>query len=170
MKKILLILVVFLCYSCSYTTINSIGSVTAYTANGDVLQKWDNVKLNDSFKAFGVNFYDTKSGNFIILNNATPCIIEYKTKETSYYPTDDTFLYVDFEEQTKNKNELIEKFYNLVNEEITIKNKLKNMSVDSDEYYSTKEMLKHIKKERKYILNKLFREYNWHPQEEQFNF
>ena len=73
MKKILLILMVILCCSCASTyTITTIGNVTAYTSNGDVLRKWEGVKLTksteygvkeNSFKTFAYNFYDPYTDN-----------------------------------------------------------------------------------------------------------
>ena len=88
MKKILFIIMVILCSSCASTyTIATIGNVTAYTSNGDVLRKWEGVKLTESteygvkensFKTFGYNFYDPYTDNYIVINNAVPCIVEYK--------------------------------------------------------------------------------------------
>ena len=88
MKKILLILIVILCCSCASTyTITTIGNVTAYTSNGDVLRKWEGVKLtestewavkNNSFKTFGYNFYDAYTDTYIVINNPLslrPCFL-----------------------------------------------------------------------------------------------
>ena len=94
MKKfIFLIATMCVVCSCATTSITSItknitmciGDVTAYNADGSILNKWEDVVIssnneyprNSVFKTFGINFYDTKSEKFIIVGNAVPCTIEY---------------------------------------------------------------------------------------------
>lgn len=169
MKKILFILMVILCSSCvsTYTTYTtSIGCVTAYTANGEILRKWDNIKLTEStngsvttnsYKTFGYNFYDQENGNYVIINNAVPCIVEYKVEEKNI--SNDTFSYVDFNEQVIKKDELMSIYINLLEEELSTKAYLKTLNVDSDEYKNTKTKLKTIKRKRKDVDYIIFRDY-----------
>lgn len=164
-NNIISLLLLFLC-SCSTYTISSVGSVTAYTTNGEILRKWDNIKLTEStngsvttnsYKTFGYNFYDQENGNYVIINNAVPVIVEYKVEKTSII--NDSFSYADFNEQAKKKDELMNIYIKIWEEELSTKAHLKTLNIDSDEYKNTKAKLKTIRCKRKNIEYKLFGDY-----------
>ena len=97
MKKVcnILISLLFVLTLSSCTTITLKGSITAYNADGTILKKWQGIIIKeehdgsitkDIIKKNGIDFYDPKSGKFIMVTNAVPCIIEYdiKTKSILY--------------------------------------------------------------------------------------
>lgn len=167
MKKILLILMIFLCCSCSSTyTLTSIGNVTAYSSNGDILRKWENVKLiestngfikENSFKTFGYNFYDPYTDNFVIINNAVPCIIEYKViDDGTISEMTEKLEQIEFEK-------LIERYNTLCKQKENIEKLLKTLNKNSSEYKETKENLKALENYIKNITQTLWSKYQWSP-------
>ena len=86
MKK-LFILAIALCSLCS-CAISYYGNVTTFTSQGDTLQVWENVLVQEhingyitdnAFKAYGLNFIDS-TGRGIIISNAVPYIVDYKVE------------------------------------------------------------------------------------------
>lgn len=92
MKKLfILIFISIFVSSCATTYTHKIsGNITTYNADGSILRQWKNVtiqEVNDSmftdteissvFKMQGLNFFDQKSGNYFVVGNAVPYIIEY---------------------------------------------------------------------------------------------
>ncbi len=157
MKKIIF-LIATMCAVCSCTTITCIGNVTAYNADGSVLEKWEDVEIssadvyseNSIFKSFGINFYDIKSDKFIVVGNAVPCIIEYTVSNK--------------QETVKTKEESIDKYYNkyskqqLIDEYKTLgeyvanaREKLSTLDKNSTEYQSIKEDIKQARIKQKLI-------------------
>ena len=144
MKKILFSLLCFICSSCSITT-TMIGDVTTFTQNGEILQKWEQVVLqdvvsygftgnyvnNNAFKTFGINFYDKKSGKYIIIGNAVPCIVEYTTKSSYNYTLEDNKQNsgaqnnIEQSNREEYKNELINQFRTLSTKEQALKSLMK---------------------------------------------
>lgn len=138
MKKIIFIVIILLTSSCGVAT-SLVGDITAYTLNGDVLGKWENVTIEQnynsvttsSFKTFGVNFFDTKSGKYIILSNATPYIVEYKENiQKALNPT--------MNERQLIKKNLIDEYKILNIKKEQIKNDLKLVQKGSVEYKNIK--------------------------------
>lgn len=153
MKRLALsaIALVLFC-SCSYTTYetNYVGTITVLDSNGNALKKWDNITFKNevngytsinSFKSFGLNFYDPKSGQFIILSNAVPYIIEYKT-ETYQTTTPDESGIISNEE----RNELIEQYTKLEELKKSYKKQLSTLEKGSDEYNKIKATIIDINK------------------------
>lgn len=167
MRKILLILMVILCCSCASTyTITTIGNVTAYTSNGDVLRKWEGVKLTESteygvkensFKTFGYNFYDPYTDNYIVINNAVPCIVEYKV-------IDDGSVNKFYDSMRQNElDDLIEHYKILCYQKNEIIKLMKTMDKNSDDYKNTKENLKGLNEQIKSVEKTLWDKYQWSP-------
>ena len=167
MKKILWGFICLMCSSCIVTT-TFIGDVTAYTQNGEVLQKWEQVFLqkqvpssgyteikDNAFKTFGINFYDHKSGKFIVVGNAVPCIIEYTTTTSS-----DSFA----GQQTyigPSKEELISQWEKLSKQEKELNASLKSTNKGSAEYKNIKAILNGIATQMWTISDKLWRYFNY---------
>ena len=163
MKKIILGLICFVYSSCAFTT-TMIGDVTAYTQNGDVLQKWERVVLqetvsssfsgnyvnNNAFKTFGINFYDKKSGKHIIIGNAVPYIIEYTVRNSD----DESGI-------NQEKNILINQWKSLQVKEQLLKDMMKNKDKNSIEYQNTKNQHSGIVKQMNYVSNKLWNLYGY---------
>ena len=180
MKKIIFSLIRFVCGSCSITT-TMVGDVTTFTQNGEILQKWEQVVLqdlvssgfsgnyvnNNAFKTFGINFYDKKSGKYIIIGNAVPCIIEYTTKSSYNYSPEGNTQAIGAQnniEQSKKeeyKNELINQWKTLSAKEKTLKSLLKNIDKKSDEYQNLKNQYKGIVTQMDYVSNKLINLFNY---------
>ena len=167
MKKILFIIMVILCSSCASTyTITTIGNVTAYTSNGDVLRKWEDVKLTEStewgvkdnsFKTFGYNFYDPYTNNYIVINNAVPCIVEYKV-------IDDGSVNKFYESMCQTElNNLIEHYKILCYQKNEIIKLMKTMDKNSDDYKNIKENLKGLNEKIKSAEKILWDKYQWSP-------
>lgn len=167
MKKILFILMVILCSSCASTyTITTIGNVTAYTSNGDVLRKWEGVKLTEStewgvkdnsFKTFGYNFYDPYTDNYIVINNAVPCIVEYKV-------IDDGSVNKFYESMRQTElDDLIEHYKILYYQKNEIIKLMKTMDKNSDDYKNTKENIKGLNEKIKSVEKILWDKYQWSP-------
>lgn len=97
MKKFVFFFVtLFMLFSCApIKTTTMIGDVSILDDSGKVVRTWKDVIVGESvdnvkssiFKTFGINFYDRSKDNFVLINNAVPCIIEYKTEisYTEYY-------------------------------------------------------------------------------------
>ena len=96
MKRFLvLVLFAITLSSCSSKYYFMHGDVTAYNQDGTILEKWNDVVIEEgtisnysgksvdrtSHKSFGLNFIDPKTGEGVILSNATPYIIRYRTEE-----------------------------------------------------------------------------------------
>ena len=162
MKKIILGLICIMCSGCALTTM--VGDVTAYTPNGEILQKWEQVILQETvsfgfigkytiynaFKAYGINFYDEKNGKYIIVGDSVPCIIEYG--ESSYNSPNTNYISDDNKQvdgakisSEQYKNELIEQWKTLSTEEHAIKSLMKETSKNSVAY-------KNLKKQRKVLM------------------
>ena len=190
MKKIIFSLLCFICSSCSITT-TMIGDVTTFTQNGEILQKWEQVVLqdvvsssftgnyvnNNAFKTFGINFYDKKSGKYIIIGNAVPCIIEY-TIESSYNSPNINYqlesrkqvngdqisseqdkgvqISGEQDKSDQHKSELINQWKSLSNQEIYLKSLMNNTVKNSIDYQNLKNRHKGIVTQMEYISNKLW--------------
>lgn len=166
MKKFLFGFICLMYCSCAITTI-FIGDVTAYTQNGEVLQKWEQVVLlenetcsgytitnNDAFKTFGINFYDHKSGKFIIVGNAVPCIIEYDITTPDSSAGQQTY-------SGPSKEELISQWEKLSKQEKELNASMKSANKGSVEYKNLKAILKGITKQMWKISDKLWRYFNY---------
>ena len=173
MKKILFSLLCFICSSCSITT-TMIGDVTTFTQNGEILQKWEQVVLqdvvssgftgnyvnNNAFKTFVINFYDKKSGKYIIIGNAVPCIIEYTVENNDYAPnvdyvtsnTSDNSGQVRLEQE---KNKLINQWKSLQVKEQTLVDMMKGKDKKSIEYQNIKNQHSGIVTQMHYVSYKL---------------
>ena len=99
MKRIFILCLISIyissCASITPTSWSMKGDVTAYNHDGSVLRTWENVVIesgtsdiisgtqvtNSSTKSFGLNFIDPKSGKGVIIGNAVPYIIEYKSNK-----------------------------------------------------------------------------------------
>lgn len=177
MKKAIFCFVCFVCSSCSIltTTTTLIGDVTTYTQTGEVLQKWEQVVLqqdvngytnSNAFKTFGINFYDKKSGKHIIIGNAVPYIIEYTTNITNIGSTQSVNAGTTNSgngqtgsEQTRSedvKNKLISQWRDLSAQEQTLKAEMKKMDKASEEYQSLKNKHKGIIIQMESVANKLW--------------
>ena len=156
--------------SCSYTTYetNYIGTITVLDNDGNAVKRWNNIMLKNevngytsmnSFKSFGLNFYDPESKQFIILSNAVPYIIEYNTHtkvEDSNTTTNEVrskFL----EERQK----LISQYSELEELQKARIKELSELDKNSEDYNKLKEQIKTTKKEMKEINNTLWAEYNY---------
>ena len=73
----------------SVTTTKLVGDITTYTQDGKEIKTWKNVTIQENvqdtntdsvFKMWGLNFYDEETDKFVIISNAVPYIIEYKTQ------------------------------------------------------------------------------------------
>lgn len=148
MKKIIFIAIILLSSSCSITT-SLVGNITAYTPNGDVLGKWDNVTIGEnynnvttssSFKTFGTNFYDSKTGKYIILSNAIPHIIEYKVKTQNSYTNSHPVVsnQSNWKDRQIMKEKLITEYNLLDNKKDEIRQELKRYDKGTIEYQNTR--------------------------------
>jgi hypothetical protein len=151
-----------------------IGDVTAYTQNGEVLQKWERVVLqetvsssfsgnyvnNNAFKTFGINFYDKKSGKHIIIGNAVPYIIEYTVEKNDYEPnvdhvTNNSSNNSDQVSLEQEKNKLINQWKSLQVKEQTLVDMMKGKDKKSIEYQNIKNQHSGIVTQMHYVSNKL---------------
>lgn len=188
MKKLIFCFVCTLCCSCAITTPTTttlVGDVTAYTQTGEVLQKWNQVVLQEetygygytntnAFKTFGLNFYDKKSGKHIIIGNAVPYIIEYSTKssKSSYSSQNTDTTYSSSSSNSGNsgkekattgqinneeyKNKLINQWRELSEKEKSLRAELKKADKNSVEYQNLKNQHKGITLQMNSISNKLW--------------
>lgn len=148
MKKIIFIFIILLTSGCSVAT-SLVGDITAYTLNGDVLGKWENVTIGEnyndvttssSFKTFGTNFYDSKNGKYIILSNAIPHIIEYKVKAQNSYTNPVVLNQSNWEERQIVKDKLITEYRLLDNKKDEIRQELKKYDKGTIEYQNTRKL------------------------------
>ena len=180
MKKLIFCFVCTLCCSCSVTTTTttSIGDVTTYTQNGEVLRKWEQVVLQldintnfagsystNAFKTFGLNFYDKKSGKHIIIGNGVPYIIEYTTEQT-YKNTDYNYSKNEItkNEQPRNEDyklELINQWKELDKQAEALKADIKKSDKGSVEHQNLKDRLSDVTKQMLKISNTLWIEFNY---------
>lgn len=172
MKKFIFCFICLLYSGCAITTTTLVGDITTYTQNGEVLQKWERVVLQEfsnnpyayttanSFKTFGVNFYDKKSGKHIIIGNAVPYIIEYTVENNDYEPNADyvTSNTSDNSDQVRleqEKNKLINQWKSLQVKEQTLVDMMKGKDKKSIEYQNIKNQHSGIVTQMHYVSNKL---------------
>ena len=152
MKKFfILCLMAFVMCSCgtiqTYTE-KCYGSVTTFTPQGEVLQTWDNVLIEETttkyntmygttsvsktspFKSFGLNFIDMNTGKGVIVHSAIPYIIEYNTETSSSTKA---------EEIKEDVSSLETKYHNLQSQISVNKKEMRKLSKDSAEYQIKKE-------------------------------
>lgn len=154
MKKFfILCLMAFVMCSCgtiqTYTE-KCYGSVTTFTPQGEVLQTWDNVLIEETtteyntmygttsvskasaFKNFGLNFIDMNTGKGVIVHTSIPYIIEYNTEQETTSSTKT-------EKIKEDVSSLETKYYNLQNQISANKKEMRKLSKDSAEYKIKKE-------------------------------
>lgn len=141
MKKLFSLLVLLLIFSSCATTNSYIGNVTAYNDDGTILRQWENVVLKEttngtttsnSIKNFGLNFYDSATDNFIIVNNSVPCIIEYKVNgEVSNWKSFNKY-------SNEDREALVIEYKELKNELKEVKEELKKYNKNSVDYINLK--------------------------------
>ena len=177
MNKIILGLICIMYSGCAITSTSMIGDVTTYTQNGEILQKWEQVVLQEvssssfsgsytnatAFKTFGINFYDKKSGKYIIIGNAVPYIIEYSNniKNADYIPKSNEQIR---NEQIRNeqirteqyKNELINQWKELSAQEQLLKSKIKDTDKSCLDYQNLKDKHQSLITQIDYISDKLW--------------
>ena len=152
MKKFfILCLMAFVICSCgtiqTYTE-KCYGSVTTFTPQGEVLQTWDNVLIEEktieynsiygttsvsktsAFKDFGLNFIDMNTGKGVIVHSAIPYIIEYNTETSSSTKAEGI---------KEDVSSLETKYHNLQNQISANKKEMRKLSKDSAEYQIKKE-------------------------------
>ena len=134
MKKILfLFLYMTICYSCNTVKpLSYIGSITTFTANGEILKKYNNVTIDNIYKNVGLNFYDKSINRFIIIGNSVPYIIEYESKNNKLLYTENNY----------NKDELTRDYNILETECWRLEEQIKTTAVDSEIY---RKLLLHYK-------------------------
>ena len=143
MKKIFIISALLICCSCSYNSY--VATITTFDDNGSVCNKWENVKITDNtIKPYGISFYDTSNDTYIIINNAVPCLIEYKN----------------YTEKCETEEELINKYYEVLEEENDLRRVVIGMDKNDVEYEVIKRNIIHNMNVRKNIMQKLFNVYN----------
>lgn len=169
MKKILFIVVMmFSLNSCvSLTTTTLIGDVTAYNDNGTILRKWSGVTIEEkvettqtktAFKSFGLNFYDNNNDKFVIISDAVPYVIEYEVNTTTKkypQPTNNTTT-----NDKPSKDELRNSWRTLDAEYESIREQMKGMDKNSDEYKALKTKRNDIQKKKMEVENLMFKHYN----------
>jgi hypothetical protein len=170
MKKILFIVVMMFslnsCASLTTTTTTLIGDVTAYNDNGTILRKWSGVTIEEKvettqtetvFKTFGLNFYDKNNDKFVIISDAVPYVIEYEVNTTKkyLYPTNNTTT-----DDKPSKDELRNSWRALNAEYNNIREQMKGMDKNSDEYKSLKTKRNDIQKEKMEVEHLMFKHYN----------
>ena len=168
MKKILFIVVIMLSLnSCaSLTTTTLIGDVTAYNDNGTILHKWIGVTIEEkvattqtetAFKSFGLNFYDKNNDKFVIISDAVPYIIEYEVNATKkyLYPNDNVTT-----DDKPSQDELRNSWRTLDAEYDSIREQMKGMDKNSDEYKTLKSKRIDIQKKKYEVENLMFKHYN----------
>ena len=167
MKKFfILCLMAFVMCSCgtiqTYTE-KCYGSVTTFTPQGEVLQTWDNVLIEETtteyntmygttsvsktsaFKNFGLNFMDMNTGKGVIVHTSIPYIIEYNTEVESTNPP---AIKID---TRPNPEQLEEKHRNLRKQIDIYKQEMKTLKRDSAEYQNKKEQTNVLRGEMRKI-------------------
>jgi predicted Ser/Thr protein kinase len=141
------------------------------------LRKWDNVtiekqvnttqngyvtntKTEDSFKVFGINFYDENIDKFIIISNAVPCIIEYDVETTNKTTPNVTTTTNTTSNDKPSKDELRNSWKTLDAEYDSIREQMKGMDKNSDEYKTLKSKRTDIQKKKMEVENLMFKHYN----------
>lgn len=185
MKKILFIVVMMFslnsCVSLTPTTMTTTttlkGNVTAYNDNGTILRKWDNVTIEEkvkttqngyvtnnetenSIKTFGINFYDENIDKFIIISNAVPCIIEYNVETTNKTNSNNISTTNTTTDGKPSKDELRNSWRALDAEYDSIREQMKGMDKNSDEYKTLKSKRIDVQKKKMEIENLMFKHYN----------
>ena len=152
-KFFILCLMAFVMCSCgtmqTYTK-TYYGSVTTFTPQGEVLQTWDNVAIEEktteynslygttsvaetsAFKYFGLNFIDMNTGKGVIVHSAIPYIIKYNTEQ-------ETLSSTKIEQIKEDVSSLETKYHNLQSQISANKKEMRNLSKDSAEYQIKKE-------------------------------
>ena len=154
MKKFIF-LIATMCVACSCATV-CIGDVTAYNADGSVLDKWEDVVIssnnaypeNSVFKTFGMNFYDTKSEKFIVVGNAVPYIIEYDVHENETVKTKEANIdkYSRYSQQR-----LVDEYRALGEYVSNAREKLSTLDKNSSEFEILKEDIRQTRIKQKLI-------------------
>ncbi len=100
MKKYILLVICIIslnsCATLTTTTTTLVGDITTYNSEGNELQKWKGVTIeekvssygstttiSDAVKSWGLNFYDKEKDCYVILSNAVPYKVEYKVNKTT---------------------------------------------------------------------------------------
>ena len=143
------------------------GSVTTFTPQGEVLQTWDNVLIDETtteyntlygttsvsktsaFKKFGLNFIDMNTGKGVVVHTSIPYIIEYNTELETTSSTQT-------EEIKDDASSLEIKYHNLQSQISANKKEMRKFSKDSAEYKIKKEQNEALRNqmneiEKKYI-------------------
>lgn len=167
MKKTLYLLLLCSLFSCNIVkkTTTLEGDVTAYSSNGDIIKKWNDVIIEEqvnengettyyknSIKRFGINFYDDRTGKYIILSNAVPYIIEYdvykKTEIVDAEGDEVDLSRPDVEELSRQDvEELSEQYKKLAKDLKNNKLIMKNLNNSSVEYKKLRVQNKSIQKQ-----------------------
>ena len=150
---------------------NYVGTITVLDNYGNTVKRWDNIMLKnevngntsmDSFKSFGLNFYDPESKQFIILSNAVPYIIEYNTHtKVEELNTTDT-QNEDRAKFLEERDKLISQYSELKELKTAYKKELSKLDKNSEEYDKTKELIKTTKDKMKEIYQTLCNKYNYY--------
>ena len=157
-KFFILCLMAFVMCSCgiiqTYTE-KCYGSVTTFTPQGEVLQTWDNVLIEETtteyntmygttsvsktsaFKNFGLNFIDMNTGKGVIVHTSIPYIIEYNTEQETISSTPIEEIKEDIKEEEVSSLET--KYHNLQNQISVNKKEMRKLSKKSAEYQIKKE-------------------------------
>ena len=149
---------------------NYVGTITVLDNDGNAVKKWNNITLKNevngytsvnSFKSFGLNFYDPESKQFIILSNAVPYIIEYYTKTK----VKDSDTHTITNEKRRNfldeREKLINQYYELEELQKARIKELSELDKNSEDYNKIKDLIKTTKKEMKKINKTLWFKYNY---------
>ena len=166
------------CDNSTYIT-NYTGTITVLDNNGNAVKRWDNITFKNevngytstnSFKSFGLNFYDPESEQFVILSNAVPYIIEYntQTKVENYSSVAAPANSSSSPAVNGNRAKFIAERENLVNQYDKLegdlnayKKELSNLEKDSEEYNKIKTLIKSTKDKMSEIDKTLWNEYHY---------
>ena len=155
---------------CSCSEINYIGTITVLDNDGNAVKRWNNITLKtevngytsmNSFKSFGLNFYDPESKQFIILSKAVPYIIEYNTHtnvedlNTTSIQNEERGIFL------AEREKLINQYNELEELQKAYKTELSKLDKNSEEYNKLKEQIKTTKDKMKEINKTLWYEYNY---------
>lgn len=155
-------------YNYSTSITNYTGTITVLDNNGNAVKKWEDITFqNDvngqaktnAFKSFGLNFYDPKSEQCVILSNAVPYIIEYNTttyknKQVPFTKEDKVIFY-------EERQVLIDKYNKLQESAKERRNALSKVKKNSIEYNAIKESINEIKAQMSQIQGILWEKYNY---------
>lgn len=137
------------------------GDITVYNDDGTVLKNWNNVVIgNDyynnqtnTFKFFGMNFYDNTTKKYVILSNALPYIVQYKVYNHK------ELIQINNQINKPDKKYLKDEWINLETELISLKTQIKNISRKSNDYIELKNKIIYIQKEQDKINSLLYHYY-----------